>query len=122
MSDTDRPKWDVRVEQRDVVVELPRRLSLETWGKERLADAVAAAVVRDVERVVVLVRVDDPLSDALVDALADGARAAAAEDVTDWHVVADTEPTARAVARAIPAVDITVGTDEQQPLTPASGP
>jgi len=122
MPNTGRPKWDVRVEQRDVVVELPRRLSLDTWGSERLADAVAAAVVRDVARVVVLVRVERPLSDGLFDALVQSARAAAAEGVTDWHVVAETEPTATAVARGIPAVDTTVVTEDQRPPKPAAGP
>jgi len=120
MTGGDESRWDVRVEERAVVVELPRRLVFDDGASGRLADAVDAAVARGgVERVVVQVRVEHPLSAALHDALVRSARAAAARGVTDWRVGAAHERKATAVARAIPAVETTVVADEHQPRTRA---
>jgi len=115
MTGGEKSKWNVRVADRAVVVELPRRLVFDDGASGRLADAVAAAVARgEVERVVVLVRVEHPLSAALHDALVQSARMAAASGVTDWHVVAAHERKATAVARELPAVEMAVFGDETQ--------
>lgn len=112
--------WDVRVADNNVVVDLPRRLALDEWESERLADAVAAAVDSGLDRVVVLVHVEHPLSAALHDALVRSARAAATEGVTDWQVVAEHEQKATAVARELPEVETAVVADEQQAGTLAA--
>jgi|GEM_PF-2420320 hypothetical protein len=110
----DQSGWDVRVEDRTVVVELPRRLVLDDGASERLSDALSTAVDGDVDRVVALVAVEHPLSGALHDALVRGARAAAASGVTDWHVVGTHESKATALARELPAVETAVFADEQR--------
>lgn len=111
--------WDVRVEEQTVVIELCRRLVLDEQASDRLCDAISAAVTGDVDRVVTLVEVEHPLSAALHDAVVRGADAAAAEGVTDWHVVAEHEPKATAVARELPDVETAVFADEQRAPLPA---
>ena len=58
--------------------------------------------------------VEHPLSDALHGAVVRGARTAAASGVTDWHVVAEHERKAIAVARELPGVETAVFADERE--------
>jgi len=109
----DETGWDVRVDDGVAVVELPRRLALDGAASGRLSDALVGAVSRDdVDRVVTIVNVEHPLSAALHDVVVRGARAAAANGVTDWHVVAEHEAKAVAVAREIHTVETSVFTAE----------
>ena len=106
--------WDVRVEKRTVVVELRRRLALDERAGERLYEAIATAVTGDVDRVVTIVDVEHPLSAALHEAVVRGADAAATAGVTDWHLVAEHEHKATAVARELPGVETTVAAHEDR--------
>jgi len=113
-------EWEVRVEEGTAVVELPRRLTLDERGADRLYGAIERAVSRSgVDRVAVFVDVEHPLDGSLHDALVRGARAAATEGVIDWHVVGEYETKATAVARELPEVETAVFADEQRAQTRA---
>ena len=114
MGCADESGWDVRVEDNTVVVELQRRLVLNDRASDRLYDAIEAAVSDDIDRVLSIVNVEHPLSATLHEAVVRGADAAAASGVTDWHVVAEHERKATAVARALPGVETTVFADERE--------
>jgi hypothetical protein len=114
MGCVDESDWDVWVEGNTVVVELQRRLVLDDRASERLYDAIETAVGGDVERVLTIVDIEHPLSDALHEAVVRGARTAAASGVTDWHVVAEHEHKAIAVARELPGVETAVFADERE--------
>jgi len=114
MSRVDESGWDVRVEKRTVVVELGRRVILDDRESTRLYDAISTAVTRDVDRVLTLVDVEHPLTDALHDAVVRGAHAAAANGVTEWHVVAEHESKATALARELPGVETAVFADRHR--------
>ncbi len=106
--------WEVRVEDRTVVVELQRRLALDGPASERLSAAISTAATGDVDRVLTVVDVEHPLTGALHDALVRGARAAATEGVTDWHVTGEHEYKAAAVARELPSVETAVFADVRE--------
>lgn len=114
MGRVDESGWDVRVENNTVVVELQRRLVLDDRASDRLYDAIETAVSDDIDRVVSIVDVEHPLSAALHEAVVRGADAAAASGVTDWHVVAEHDCKATAVARELPGVETTVFADERE--------
>ncbi|MBX0286736.1 hypothetical protein [Haloarcula salinisoli] len=107
-------RWDVRVEGDTVVVELRRRLVLDDRASERLYSAIETAVTGDIDRVLTVVDVEHPLSDTLHDAVVRGARTAAAEGVTDWHVTGEHEHKAAAVARELPSVETAVFADVRE--------
>jgi hypothetical protein len=80
-----------------------------TW----LYDAISTAVARDIDYVLTLVNVEHPLTDALHDAVVRGAYAAA-NGVIEWHVVAEHESKAIALARELPGVERAVFADEHR--------
>jgi len=107
--------WDVRVDDGTVVVELPRRLTLDEQGGEQLYDAFCEAVSRpDTDRVLTLVDVEHPLSARLHDVVSECSRIAAANGVTDWHIAAEHEIKAVAVEREIHGVETAVLETERE--------
>jgi hypothetical protein len=101
--------WDVRMADDTVVVELPRRLSLDEGSRKRLCDAFRAAVSRDgVDRVLTVVNVEHPLSPECHELVRTGARVATANDVTDWDIVAAHDSKGAAIAHELTELDTTV--------------
>jgi hypothetical protein len=88
MSATTETKWDVRVEDTTVVVELPEDIELDRETGERINKQFFEAVSRpDVTSVLTLLRVEDPLDSGLFDEVQRGAQEAADNGVTDWAIV-----------------------------------
>jgi cyclopropane fatty-acyl-phospholipid synthase-like methyltransferase len=107
--------WDVRIADDAVIVELPRRLSLDTAAGERLCAEFRSAVsAADVDRVVSIVAVEHPLSAECHRLIRTGARVAADNGVTEWHVVAEHERKGAAIAREITGLDTAVFADERE--------
>lgn len=101
--------WDVRIADDTVVVELPRRLSLDTTARERLCDTFCGAVSRDgVSRVLTVVNVEHPLSAECHELVRTGAQVAADNGVTDWDIVAEHDTKGTAMADEITGVDTAV--------------
>ncbi len=101
--------WDVRIVDDTVVVELPRRLALDTAARERLCDAFRGAVSRDaVDRVLTVVNVEHPLSDEFHELVRTGERVASDNGVTDWDIVSEHETKGAAIAHEITGLDTAV--------------
>jgi hypothetical protein len=99
----------VRIADDTAVVELPRRLALDTAGRERLCADFREAVSRDaVDRVLTVVNVEHPLSEECYRLLRTGVRMATDNGVTDWDIVAEHDSKAAAIATEITGLDTAV--------------
>lgn len=108
--------WDVRVSDDGVVVELPRKLTLDEREGARLYATLREAVSgSDAERVLLRVDIEHPLSATLHDVVRRAARVAADNGLTDWHVTSRYDTKATAVAGALTGVETAVPDDREQP-------
>jgi len=118
MANADGSEWDVRVDGGTVVVELPRRLTLDRQASERLTEAFRDAVSRhDVDGVLTLLDVEHPLSAGLHELVDEGVQTAAEHGVTDWAIVAEHASKGVALEREITGVETAVFDDEQDART-----
>lgn len=110
---TETGDWDVRVEDGTVVVELPAGIELDRETGEAINSQFFEAVSRsDVDSVLTLLRVEDPLGSGLFEEVQRGAEQAVANGVSRWGIVVEEKIMGMAFENQIEGLETGVFEDE----------
>lgn len=115
MSHTEPVKnWDVRVENGTVVVELPDGIELDQQTGQQINDEFFEAVGQpNVDSVLTLLRVENPLGSGLFAEVKRGSDEAAAKGVSQWAIHVQQKVKGMAFTSQIDELETKVFEDEQ---------
>jgi hypothetical protein len=108
-------EWDVRTEAGTVVVELPAGIELDEETGKRINEQFFGAVERpEVDSVLTLLRVEDPLGSGLFDEVQRGADRAVAEGIERWGIVVERQVKGMAFESNLEDLETEVFEDEDE--------